>query len=60
MCMKCNNLHVKSLLDATESKIQVGFTTGSPALKDLQWNTQQLNLNSTKSRTQTSNFKKRK
>jgi hydroxymethylpyrimidine pyrophosphatase-like HAD family hydrolase len=45
--MKCNNLQVKSLLDATESKIQVGFTTGRPALKALQWSMQQLSLSST-------------
>lgn len=35
---KNKNLQLKSLLAATESKIQVGFTTGSPPLKDLCWN----------------------
>lgn len=45
---KCNDLQLKSLLAATESKIQVGFTTGSPALKALHWTIQQLNLNCAK------------
>lgn len=35
---KTKNLQLKSLLAATEFKIQVGFTTGSPPLKDLCWN----------------------